>query len=506
MLSAPSSLSLDELRARLGGANARVVGPGSIRVTSLTEDSRQVSPGALFVARAGAHFPADRFVLDAQERGAVAILCEEGSGISVRPRLECSSLRYGFGVVAQALAGDPSARLRVVGITGTNGKTTTSALVASALGRLGQKVATLGTLGFFIDGVAQYDTLTTPQPDRLAQAFASAEAAGVSHLVMEVSSHALAQGRVCGVQFRVAAFSNLSQDHLDYHETMDAYAEAKALLFGGDLGQPLFRGDPGQRVLNVDDAFGRVLAGRHEGALLVSSRGNRTAELLARDVSVDHEGLAALLQRGQSQVKIRSRLVGTHNLDNLLLATGIVVSLGWSLEEAAPAVAGAADVPGRLERCDQPGDDVICVVDYAHTPDALRNVLRAARDLAPSRLVCVFGCGGDRDRTKRPLMGEAAATLADEIWVTSDNPRSEAPEAILADIRPGTQAGRARVHEVADRRAAIRQAVLSAPAKSVVVVAGKGHETYQLVGDQVLSFDDRVEVREALARRRGGGS
>jgi UDP-N-acetylmuramoyl-L-alanyl-D-glutamate--2,6-diaminopimelate ligase len=383
--------------------------------------------------------------------------------------------------------------LPTVGITGTNGKTTTLSLVSEALRRLSSSVATLGTLGFTLDGETLSETLTTPQPDTLAQALLTARQAGANYCVMEVSSHALSQRRVAGVQFEVVAFSNLSQDHLDFHGSMEDYAEAKASLFS--LG-------PRHRVINVTDRFGKVLAARYPDALLVDRTGQATADLRLDDLSISREGISATVDFRGRRHPLRSPLVGDHNADNLLLSLGILVSLGVKFEEATDALGQVTMAAGRLERCDGPEDDILCVVDYAHTPDALKNVLEAGRRLQPRQLVCVFGCGGDRDRGKRSLMGEAAATLADVVWVTTDNPRSEDPRRILDEIRPGLAKGRASTHEELERKTAIERAVLSAQPGSVVMICGKGHETYQLVGDQVLDFDDRICARAALGRRR----
>jgi UDP-N-acetylmuramoyl-L-alanyl-D-glutamate--2,6-diaminopimelate ligase len=383
----------------------------------------------------------------------------------------------------------------VVGITGTNGKTTTAALVAQALAFAGRKVARLGTLGLFIEGEHVRDTLTTPGAEELAECLRLARARGVSDFVMEVSSHALAQERVAGVHFAVAALSNLSQDHLDYHGSMAAYGAAKARLF---------EGDPAASVINVADAFGRELALRTPGCLRVSLDPHQAADIAARAVRLSQRGTSLDLDVQGQRMTLDSQLLGEFNAENLLLSLGILLGLGLGADLAIAGLANATAVPGRLERVDGPDDDVVALVDYAHTPDAVARVVAMARALGPQSIVCVLGCGGDRDRQKRPLMGQVAASGADRVWITTDNPRSEDPAEIARQVLLGAQAGPARVTVELDRRQAIENAILEAPSGAMVLVLGKGHETYQLVGPLVLDFDDRVEVKSALRRRREG--
>ncbi len=496
MLIAPSPMSLAQLVAGRDGPRLELIGDPEVSVSSLTEDSRQVKEGTLFVARRGGSVDGTRFAQAALSAGASAVLCERGSCSDCQPRVEASDLPEAFGFLAQKLAGHPSQRLSVIGITGTNGKTTTASLVSGALRMLGYRVATLGTLGFFVDRQHLGDTLTTPPADELADALRRAVEAGARYCVMEVSSHALDQKRTDGVRFVVAAFTNLSQDHLDYHGTMEAYGAAK---------ERLFRARPCDSVINVSDSFGRQLASRIPDRLRVRAHGDVDADLVLQDAELNSTGTSARLAfRGES-AQLESRLLGQHNLDNIAVATGILLALGFSLQDAARSF-DVGQAPGRLERCDGPEDDVIAVVDYAHTPDALFNVLAAVRKLGSQRLICIFGCGGDRDKKKRPLMGQAAADWADEIWVTNDNPRGEDPEEIVAAIRAGLRKSRVPVFEELDRRRAILRAVQGAPPGSLILVAGKGHETYQIVGKEVRAFDDREELRRALASRRGGSS
>ncbi len=489
----PTALRLDELVDSLVDCGATLVGDGSQMVEAITEDSRRVRPGTLFVARRGEKVDGSRFIGKALEGGAVAVLCEPGVASSVVPRIEVEDVRKAWGICAHRLYRNPSEALTVVGITGTNGKTTVAYLVEQALTSLGVKTGRLGTLGFFLDGQKLDDSLTTPQPDQLAHCFARTRDMGGEALVIEVSSHALDQQRTAGVDFSVVAFTNLSLDHLDYHGTMEEYGRAKGRLFR--------EGRPGARVINIDDSFGQVLASEFPDAETISAQG-REASVSAENVTFHRQGLEAEVLSEGRRVRLASPLLGRHNLENLLVSWGILSSLGRGPEEIAAALGGAVGVPGRLERCDSEGDDVVVVVDYAHTPDALERALKSLVALDFQQVVCVFGCGGDRDRSKRPKMGEAAAKHCDAVYVTSDNPRSEEPAAIIDEILPGLAGASTPPRIQVDRRVAIEEAILGAASGSVVLIAGKGHEDYQLIGEQVLSFDDRVEAKRVLALRR----
>jgi UDP-N-acetylmuramoyl-L-alanyl-D-glutamate--2,6-diaminopimelate ligase len=336
--------------------------------------------------------------------------------------------------------------------------------------------------------------LTTPEAEDISRLSRRVVAQGGTHLVMEVSSHALELGRVSALRFAAVALTNLTQDHLDFHGSMAAYAAAKRRLFDE---YPAARA-----VLNVDDAFGSELAAALGSRAVSVSRTKRQADVVAESAAWSSTGISARVRLPGASVELESRLVGEHNLDNLLLALGIVHVLGLDVAAAARALATAPAVPGRLERCDEPGDPVVVLVDYAHTPDALERVLRASRGFAEGRLICVFGCGGDRDPDKRPRMGEAVGRLADRAIVTSDNPRSEKPEAIAETVVQGLRAVGASYDVVLDRRAAIQTAILDARPGDVVLLAGKGHEPYQIVGAEKRPFDDRDEARRALGLRR----
>lgn len=483
------------LEAALGAGSVRVIGDASVAVRGLSQDSRRVEPGTVFAARSGGRADGHAFIPRAIERGASAVLFERGRPLPdvATPMVEVSDVRRAIAHGAEIAFGLPSHRLGVAGITGTNGKTTVAWLLERTLEAVGVRCARLGTLGYSFEGDVVDSPLTTPEADVVAYYSARARDAGASHLAMEVSSHALSLDRAEAIRFAVAVFTNLTQDHLDYHHTMDEYGRAKLRLFT-DL-------NPGASVINVDDAFGARIAGVARGRVI------RVGRAAAADVRVERaepseRGIRARLRTPSGVIELASPLVGEHNLENLVVVLGIVEAFGLDLARAAAALEGISAAPGRLERCDGEGDDVLVLVDYAHTPDALTRALAAVRALAPKELWCVFGCGGDRDPGKRPRMGAAAGAGADRAVVTNDNPRSEDPRAIAAAIEDGL-----RLHSTPwivelDRAMAIERAILDAPPGAAVLLAGKGHEPYQIIGAVRRDFDDRVEARRALALRR----
>jgi UDP-N-acetylmuramoyl-L-alanyl-D-glutamate--2,6-diaminopimelate ligase len=509
-----TGLTLREIARELP-ARADVLGDGDVRVTGVRHDSRAVEPGDLFVARRGAHADGARFVRDAIVRGAAAILVGPGfdaSGIDV-PRIEVDDVAEALAWAAASVYGHPAMGLEVVGITGTNGKTTTTHLVRAAIdAAVGVPACGIvGTVGHRFGDWVVDAAHTTPESDELARVLASMRARGATHVAMEVSSIALVAKRVDAVRFRVAALTNLTQDHLDFHGSMQAYADAKALLFT--------RHAPGAAVINVDDDFGARLAQSVRSPLVrVSARLTTKpseAEIAPRSATMSAQGIDAVLRTPRGDVTLRSRLVGAHNLENVVVALGVAYALDLDLGRAAAGIGAEPGAPGRLERCDAEGDDVIVVVDYAHTPDALARVLDSVRSVAGRRVWCVFGCGGDRDPTKRGPMGDAVARRADVAVITSDNPRGEAPDAIAQPVERGARdAGMRPLDDAAvargdrgyvvelDRARAIELAILEAAPGDVVVVAGKGHEDYQITGDTKRHFDDREEARRALAVRR----
>ncbi|MFO0567522.1 MAG: UDP-N-acetylmuramoyl-L-alanyl-D-glutamate--2,6-diaminopimelate ligase [Polyangiaceae bacterium] len=492
-------ITLRELVSELGRVDARVVGDGNVRVTDVRQDSRRVEKGDLFAARAGSRSDGAAFAEAAVRAGARALLVEEGTELPSLgvPAVRVDDVRLAIALAAEAVHRHPSHDLRVIGITGTNGKTTSSFLTQAAIAAAGGRVGRLGTLGFAFESTLVDSPLTTPEADQVTRYLAKVRDLGGSHFVMEASSHALSLCRVEALRFAVAVFTNLTQDHLDFHGTMQAYADAKLRLFTELL--------PGVSVLNVDDPFGDVIRGKLSRPCLSVSKRRPDADVVARDVRLDARGIRATVQLPSGTVALESRLVGEHNLDNLLSALAVVEALGLDAARAAQGLVDGPAVPGRLERCDAPEDDVLVLVDYAHTPDALARALATCRTLSTGELVCVFGCGGDRDPDKRPKMGDAVGRLASRAIVTNDNPRSESPEAIADAILPGLRPHGIPFEVELDRAAAIERAVLGARPGDVVLVAGKGHEPYQLVGALRRDFDDRVEAKKALALRRQRG-
>ncbi len=461
-------------------------------VGDVYQDTRRLVPGALFVARRGQKVDGRALVPEALGRGAVAVLAaEEIDGV---PTLVVPDVERAVGPVAHEVYGRPFERLAALGVTGTNGKTTTVNLVRQLLEALGERAASLGTLGITFGGRTVPGAHTTPEADDLARAGRDLVAEGATHVAMEVSSHALALGRVLGVHFRVAAFTNLTHDHLDFHGTIHAYGEAKARLFT-EL-------RPDVSVFHTGDPFGRGLVARASGRVVTVATGDPRATLSAHDVVLDERGIRCVVRGPDGEAGLSSALVGAHNLENLLVALGIALGLGVDLERATEALGRACSVPGRLERVSGEEDDVLVLVDYAHTPDALARALAAVRRVSPGRLTCVFGCGGDRDPVKRAPMGRAAALGADVLFITNDNPRTEDPTRIAQAVALGVEeAGQPYVIEL-DRARAIERAVVGAAPGDVVLVAGKGHEPYQIVGTETRAFDDRDEGRRALALRR----
>jgi UDP-N-acetylmuramoyl-L-alanyl-D-glutamate--2,6-diaminopimelate ligase len=481
-----------------------------VNVAALALDSRQVRPGDVFLACPGVRQDGRAFIDDAIARGAAAVLWECGDGYRWSaaahvPNVPVSGLRHRLGELASHVHGHPSRQLWVVAVTGTNGKTSVSRWVAQALSASGRRCAVIGTLGagFPDEGTMVPLVNTTPDAVTVHAMLARLHAAGARAVALEASSIALEQDRLSGVDIDVAVFTNLTRDHLDYHGTLEAYGEAKALLFE--------RPGLSQAVVNADDAFGRELQRRCRARDLpcrdYSVRAHGSA-LAAHDLRLDARGLRLEIVAGAERARLQTRLVGAFNAANLLACAGALLASGLTLVEAATALSGVDAPSGRMQPVPVPsgwaGRLPAVIVDYAHTPDALSAALQALRPSAGgARLHCVFGCGGDRDPGKRAPMGEIAARLADEVWVTSDNPRSEAPEAIIAAVLQGTGPG---VRVESDRERAIAAAIDAAAPGDVVLLAGKGHETWQEQGGQRLPFDDREVAARCLglrARREG---
>jgi UDP-N-acetylmuramoyl-L-alanyl-D-glutamate--2,6-diaminopimelate ligase len=464
-------------------------GPADVEVTGLAYDNRAVGPGTLFFCVPGFTRDGHDFAPDAVARGAAGLVVARPLGLAV-PEVVVTDVRAAMARAAAAFYGDPTAELPVVGVTGTSGKTTTTFLVRALLEAAGRRCGLLGTVTSVIAGDSRPVVRTTPEAIDLQRTFRAMVDGGDRACAMEVSSHALELRRVDGIRFAVAAFTNLSQDHLDFHPSMEAYFQAKRRLFT-DF-------DVGVAIVDVDDPWGRRLASELPEAVTVAI--DRPADWRAEGVKVTPGG-TGFTARG---VDVELPLPGRFNISNALVALAAGSALGLSLEEMAGALRDAEPVPGRVQTVDA-GQDFAVLVDYSHKPAALENVLRAARELATGRVIAVFGAGGDRDRGKRPLMGEIGARLADVAIVTSDNPRSEDPEAIIDEVLAGVPAGAAGVEREVDRRAAIERAVALAAAGDVVVIAGKGHETGQeFAGGRKEPFDDVVVAREALAGVRAG--
>ncbi len=465
-------------------------GAPEVEISGLAYDNRSVTNGTLFFAVPGFKVDGHDFAEDAVRRGAAAVVCQRPLGLGGVPEIIVDDVRAAMAEIAARFHSDPTATLRVVGITGTNGKTTTAFLVRSILEGAGHPTGLLGTVASIVGGTQEPVERTTPEAIDLQATFARMLAAGDSACVMEVSSHALDLHRVDAVHFAARVFTNLTQDHLDYHPTMDHYFAAKRLLF---------EREGGPAIVNADDPYGRRLAGEIPGALTFGI--DNEAHYRAVDVSFDTAGSTFRCVTEAGELPIRTRLPGLFNVSNALAALAAAHALGVELPTAAEALSTADRVPGRFEPVDE-GQGFAVLVDYAHTPDSLENVLRAAREITQGRLHVVFGAGGDRDQTKRPLMGRVAGALADRAIATSDNPRSEDPEAIVDQVLAGAGPGAER--EV-DRRRAITLAVAGAEPGDVVVIAGKGHEQGQeFEGGRKEPFDDVAVAREALRDRLGG--
>jgi len=489
-----------ELAALFAGLVAE---PPAGRVRDISCDSREVVAGGLFIACAGGSRHGLEFLPEALAAGATAVAWEPADGVGVPElpagiaALRVPALHEHLGELANRFFGHPSQQLAVTGITGTNGKTTTAWLAMTALGRLGIRAAYMGTLGWGFDDALAPSALTTPDCLTMHRRLRHLADAGATHVIAEVSSHALGQGRVRGVAFMAAAFSNLSRDHLDYHADLAEYGATKARLFS-DHGVPT-------AIINVGDRFGASLAGKlPPGTRLISvalsSEAAPAATLSGSLQPLTAAGLQLDLCYGDSRAQLHSPLWGRFNAENLLLATGILLACGQTLEQAAGALAACAAPPGRMQLLPASKNQPQVLVDFAHSPAALELALRSAREhAAAGRLWCVFGCGGDRDRGKRAEMGAVAAALADCVVITDDNPRNESSAQIIGDILNGTGAA-AAVDVIPDRVAAITTAIRSAAPGDVVLIAGKGHEATQLVRGTAHPFSDVAVASAVLGR------
>jgi UDP-N-acetylmuramoyl-L-alanyl-D-glutamate--2,6-diaminopimelate ligase len=464
-----------------------VQGDRSVNVVDVVYRSQDAVPGSLFFCVPGSGRDGHDFAAEAVARGAVALMVERWVAVEAA-QVRVSSVREAMGPVSAAFFGRPGDRMTMVGVTGTNGKTTTTYLLESVFRRSGRVPGLIGTTGLRIDGEPVPFPRTTPEAPDLHRLLARMADAGVEAVAMEVSSHGLHQHRIDGIRYRCSVFTNLSQDHLDYHASMEEYFEAKARLFTPELSE--------RAVVNLDSPHGRRLL-RPDLPTVTFGQGPG-ADVRATDVRATRSGVSFRV----GDLEIRSSLRGRFNVENCLAALATARTLGIPDDVSAEGIADVRGVPGRVETVEE-GQDFLVVVDYAHTPDGVENVLQAARLLAAGRLIVVFGCGGDRDRAKRPLMGKAATSLADLSVITSDNPRSEDPLAIIAEIESGAGEGGGRYVIEPERRAAIKLAVSEAGEGDVVVIAGKGHETGQEFADRTVPFDDRIVAAEEIRALRG---
>jgi UDP-N-acetylmuramoyl-L-alanyl-D-glutamate--2,6-diaminopimelate ligase len=494
--SQPTPVPLADLAAWLeqhGGVRAE--GDLAATVTGVSLSSRRIRPGDLYAALPGQRAHGIDFAADAVAAGAVAVLTDEAGADRVPgvPALVVPRPREVLGRLAAHVFGDPAAALRLVGVTGTQGKTTTTRLAEGGLQAAGVPAAVVGTVGTRIDGEDVKTDLTTPEAPDLHALFALMRERGVAACAMEVSSHALVMGRVDGVVFDLAVFTNLGRDHLDFHRDLDDYFAAKASLFTPERAR--------RALVNVDDPYGRRLLDEIAIPSRTFSATGADADWRATDLDLSATGSRFVVHGPDGRrVEAGVPLPGDFNVANALAAVAACAEVGFEADAVAAGIAAGAGVPGRLERIEA-GQDFAVVVDYAHKPDAVESALRTLRPLTAGRLIVVIGAGGDRDPGKRPLMGEIAARLADVLVVTDDNPRSEDPAAIRAAVLAGTSGAAAEVVEVGDRRRAIRAALDRARTGDIVLVAGKGHEAGQEVAGEVHPFDDRDVVREELARR-----
>lgn len=487
-------LPLLPVRERTGGKE--------IPLLDVTGDSREVRNGSLFVALRGFHADGHAFLAEAAKRGAAAAIVERIDPSVPIPQVAVTDTRFALGIAAAEVWGNPSRTLDVFGVTGTNGKTTVTWLLRSILGAAGRPCGVLGTLGAFWPGGEESGPNTTPGADRIHRTLARMIEGGAVSAAMEASSHAVALRRLVGIRFRAVALTNVTRDHLDFHGSVESYRREKMRLFlpdeiesdGLEVGMAVLNGDDETgALLAVRSPLGKIVFGEAEGADL-------RAEILQSGVD---GSVLRLLRKGEA-VETRLSLPGAFNVSNGLAAVGLALTAGMSLEDAAIGLADAAAPPGRMERLDR-GQEFGVLIDYAHTPDGFAHLLRTVRAITPGRLILLFGCGGDRDRGKRPILGRLAAELADHTVLTDDNPRHEDPAEIRKAVEAGLREGRGAYETVPDREEAIERAVALARAGDTVVLAGKGHEAYQIFGDERRPWNERAAAERALGRR-GGAS
>ncbi|NNU82481.1 UDP-N-acetylmuramoyl-L-alanyl-D-glutamate--2,6-diaminopimelate ligase [Geobacillus sp. BMUD] len=470
---------------------------GNPDIAALEMDSRCVTPGSLFFCLKGFTVDGHDFADEAVARGAAAIVAERPLSVDA-PVVLVSDSRRAMAILADAFYGQPTHRLHLIGVTGTNGKTTTTSIIEQIARKAGKKTGLIGTVHIKIGDRSYPASNTTPESLILQRTFKQMVDEGVEFAAMEVSSHALHQGRVHGCDYDVAVFTNLTQDHLDYHGTMEEYRNAKGLLFA-QLGNRYDEHRPKFAVLNHDDPVSQYY--KHMTAAPVITYGiNEKSDVMAEQIHMTRSGMAFRLCTPYGAAAVETKLVGLFNVYNMLAAAAACLASGLSLEAITAALADVKPVPGRFETVDE-GQNFTIIVDYAHTPDSLENALKTVRQFAKRNVYVIIGCGGDRDRSKRPLMAQVAVRYADVAIFTSDNPRSEDPKQILRDMEAGISAEIGKHVTIPDREEAIRYAIRQAEEGDVVLIAGKGHETYQIIGNDVIEFDDRAVARAAVKER-----
>jgi len=493
-------MKVNELSSCL--AASQLFGDGDTEISDIQTDSRRVKPGDLFICLPGHTVDGHDYAPQAAAKGASAIVCERKLELDL-PQIIVDDCRFAMSVMSNAFFGSPSSRMRMIGVTGTNGKTTTTYLIERIMQDQEIKTGLIGTIQMRYDGQSFPMSGTTPESLELQRSLQDMASRGVQCCVMEVSSHALEQGRVKGTDFRTAIFTNLTQDHLDYHHTMEEYRAVKGLFFSrlGNVISP-WKEERKYAVLNADDKASIYFAAQTAAEVITYGIDNE-ANIRASQIAITAKGTFFHVDTFRGEADISLRMVGKFNVYNALAAIAAALLEDIPLAEIKASLEAVAGVSGRVESVDE-GQDYAVVVDYAHTPDGLENVLRTVCEFAEGKVITVFGCGGDRDRTKRPLMGKIAASYSDYVLVTSDNPRTEDPLLILQDIEAGlSEDGISpdRYELIADRREAIRKAVEMASPGDVVLIAGKGHETYQLIGGVVHDFDDRIVAKEVIRGR-----
>jgi UDP-N-acetylmuramyl-tripeptide synthetase len=468
-------------------------------ISAVAYDSRNVKPGALFICIRGERFDGNTFIGDAINRGAVAVMTDSRSRTeALRSKIavvEVPDARAALSVIANQFYGHPSHRMKLVGVTGTKGKTTTTYLIEGILEASGMPTGVIGTLGARLRGANVHQDRTTPESVDLQKLLACMVDKGIMAAAMEVSSHALVKGRTEGCEYDVGVFTNLTHDHLDFHHTFEEYLKAKMILFDR---YPTMSAKEFTGVINVDDPRGQAVCDVTKGRVITFGIRNQ-ADITASEIEAGANGVRFHVNTPSGAFYVNLRLAGAFNVYNALGAVGAAVAMGIEPEEIKNGLELVKNVPGRFESVDC-GQDFGVIVDFAHTPDSLQNVLHSARELTKGRLITVFGCGGDRDRAKRPVMGRMGAEIADWCIVTSDNPRTEDPDSIIKEILSGIGEHAGRVESIVDRRTAIEHALNVARAGDIIVIAGKGHETYQIFKERTIHFDDREVVREVLGQ------